>query len=82
MRRWLLTLCCSLSAFGVGSAEQIPAPVYPQLARSAKVTGVVSVLVHVGADGWLHIETKSGHPLLTRSVVAGLAQVRLSHAPF
>ena len=55
-------------------------PAYPHLARSAQVTGIVSLLLHVDADGWLRIETKSGHPLLTRSGVADLAQVRLSPA--
>jgi TonB family protein len=50
-------------------------PVYPDLARQAKVEGVVKLRVIVGKDGQvIHIEVLSGHPLLVASAIGAVQQ--------
>jgi len=43
---------------------------YPQLAKAARVSGVVELECVVGTDGHIHeVKVKSGNPLLTRAAV-------------
>lgn len=45
-------------------------PVYPALAVSARVQGVVSLSVQIGPDGKvLNVQLISGHPLLVSAAV-------------
>jgi len=45
-------------------------PAYPQLARQARVSGVVELECVVGIDGHIQeVKVKSGHPLLIRAAV-------------
>ena len=68
-----------LFAAGVGAAQEKrklvngPDPSYPEIAKVAKLSGVVKIEVIVGADGTIK-ETKviGGHPVLVESVKEAL----------
>lgn len=50
-------------------------PVYPQLARTAHVEGVVVLEGIIGVDGRIHeIKVKSGHPFLVQAAVEAVRQ--------
>jgi len=50
-------------------------PVYPALARQAKIEGVVRFSVWIGRDGRImHIEVNSGHPLLIPAALEAVKQ--------
>jgi protein TonB len=52
-------------------------PVYPSLARKARVQGLVRLSATIGTDGKLHnIRVISGHSLLTAAAVAAVQQWR------
>lgn len=52
-------------------------PLYPQIARVARISGTVELLVLIGQDGRVKsIEVLSGSPLLVASAKAGVAQWR------
>jgi TonB family protein len=64
-----------------GGAEQTPcpihrvAPVYPPLARQARIQGVVRLNVTVGKEGLVKsVELVSGHPLLARAAEEAVRQ--------
>jgi protein TonB len=50
-------------------------PVYPQLARTAHVSGTVELMGVLGVDGRIHeIKVLSGHPLLVKAAVDAVLQ--------
>jgi TonB family protein len=56
-------------------------PLYPALARTAKITGKVEVQVVTGADGKvISAQVKSGHPLLSRAVLDNVKTWRFAGA--
>ncbi|MGO9255336.1 MAG: energy transducer TonB [Bryobacteraceae bacterium] len=61
----------------VNPAEPIfrPDPVYPPIARSMRVSGVVELVGVIGADGRIkELRVKSGHPLLARAALDAVAR--------
>jgi TonB family protein len=63
--------CPSLQATPV----KIVQPVYPELAKQAKVEGKVSLRCLVGKDGAVErIEVKQGHPLLVEAAMKAVSQ--------
>ncbi len=58
------------------------APVYPTLARSMNIHGVVKVEAQVLPNGSVKdIEVKGGHPLLTQSAVTAVGHWKFEPAP-
>jgi len=59
-----------------------PEPVYPEIARIAKLTGVVKVEIVIGPDGSVR-ETRviGGHPVLVESVKGALKKWKYAPAP-
>jgi TonB family protein len=56
--------------------------VYPTLARSMNIHGVVKLEALVEANGTVKkIDVKGGHPLLTRSAVTAVGHWRFAPAP-
>jgi protein TonB len=54
--------------------RQIP-PVYPPIAKSARISGTVRLRVVVGTDGAVKDVTPiSGHPLLTKAATDAVSQ--------
>ena len=52
-----------------------PAPIYPELARRMHLSGVVKVLLTVGADGQVkNAEFQGGHPVLIDAVQVALKE--------
>jgi protein TonB len=52
-----------------------PDPIYPQLARTARVEGVVVLEGVIGVDGRIHdLKVKSGHPFLAKAAMDAVAQ--------
>jgi protein TonB len=52
-------------------------PAYPALARQAGIQGAVDLSVIIGGDGNLvHIQVKSGHPLLIPAAIEAVKQWR------
>jgi periplasmic protein TonB len=52
-------------------------PQYPQIARIARISGTVELLVLIGQDGRVKsIEVLSGNPMLAASAKAGVEQWR------
>jgi len=50
-------------------------PVYPAIARNARISGVVHLVGIIGKDGTIrNLQLISGHPLLTQSALAAVAQ--------
>lgn len=50
-------------------------PVYPPLARSARISGVVRLVGIIGKDGTIqNLQLVSGHPLLTRAAIEAVEQ--------
>jgi len=50
-------------------------PVYPPLAKQARIQGTVRLTVHIGADGTVKdIQTISGHPLLVEAATEAVKQ--------
>jgi len=50
-------------------------PVYPQLARSARISGVVRLIGIIAKDGTIqNLQVVSGHPLLTQAAVEAVRQ--------
>jgi periplasmic protein TonB len=50
-------------------------PIYPALARSARISGVVHLIGTIGKDGTIHdLQLIGGHPLLTRAAMDAVAQ--------
>ncbi len=50
-------------------------PVYPALARSARISGVVRLLGTIGEDGTIrNLQLVSGHPLLARAALEAVQQ--------
>jgi TonB family protein len=63
--------CPSLQATPV----KIVRPIYPELAKQAKVEGKVSLRCFVGKDGAVErIEVKKGHPLLSEAATRAVSQ--------
>ena len=61
----------------VNPAEPIfrPDPVYPPIARSMRVSGVVELVGVIGTDGRIkELRVKSGHPLLARAALDAVAR--------
>jgi protein TonB len=61
----------------VNPAEPIfrPDPVYPPIARSMRVSGVVELIGVIGTDGRIkELRVKSGHPLLARAALDAVAR--------
>lgn len=58
---------------------QNPAPVYPPLARQARISGLVRLDVLVGADGTVtNVTAITGHPLLVPAAMEAVRQYRYS----
>lgn len=54
-----------------------PDPIYPPIARQARIEGVVELEGVVGIDGRIHdLKVKSGHPFLVRAAVDAVLQWR------
>ena len=52
-----------------------PAPVYPRLARQARISGAVRMAVWISADGDVEgIRLMSGHPLLVKAAMDAVRQ--------
>ena len=52
-----------------------PVPVYPPLAKEARIQGTVRLTVHIGADGTVKdLQLVSGHPLLVAAAVDAVKQ--------
>jgi protein TonB len=52
-------------------------PVYPPLARSARISGSVTLQAIIGKDGTIqNLQLISGHPLLSQAALAAVAQWR------
>jgi protein TonB len=50
-------------------------PVYPQLARTARIEGVVELEGIIGIDGRIHdLKVKGGHPFLVQAAVEAVRQ--------
>jgi periplasmic protein TonB len=50
-------------------------PIYPTLARSVRVSGVVHLIGTIGKDGTIHdLRLVDGHPLLTQAAMDAVAQ--------
>jgi periplasmic protein TonB len=50
-------------------------PVYPPLARSARISGVVHLIGTIGKDGKIqNLQVVSGHPMLTRAALQAVEQ--------
>lgn len=50
-------------------------PVYPALARNARISGVVHLLGIIAKDGTIrNLQVINGHPLLTRAAVEAVSQ--------
>lgn len=57
-------------------------PVYPTLARSMNIHGVVRLLVHIAPNGTVKgVDVKGGHPLLTQSAVTAVGHWKFEAAP-
>jgi TonB family protein len=62
-----------------GRAVSLPKPAYPQLARLAKVSGMVMVQVLIDETGKvISAQSVSGHPLLRTAAVQAAQQARFS----
>ena len=64
---------------GVQAAKLItqPTPVYPALARQARVAGTVRLTAIIGRDGSIrNLQVLSGHPLLTPAALEAVKQWR------
>ena len=50
-------------------------PVYPPIARAARISGVVRLIGTIGKDGAIqNLEIVSGHPLLARAALEAVRQ--------
>ncbi len=50
-------------------------PVYPPIARSARISGVVRLIGTIGKDGAIqNLEIVSGHPMLARAALEAVRQ--------
>jgi len=50
-------------------------PIYPPLARSARISGTVHLIGTIGKDGTIHdLQLIGGHPLLTHAAMEAVAQ--------
>jgi TonB family protein len=83
----LLAVVFSLSACGQenGSNRRLverSAPVYPALARSMGLTGIVKIEAVVAPDGGVKsTEVKGGHPVLAQAAVNAVRKWRWEPAP-
>ncbi len=63
----LAAACISVSASNDSPVLGADMPLYPVLARTAKITGRVEIQVETDADGKvISAQLKSGHPVLAR----------------
>jgi protein TonB len=54
-----------------------PAPLYPPLARMARIQGTVRLQAVIGTNGTIqNLQVLSGHPLLVNSAMQAVAQWR------
>ena len=52
-----------------------PVPIYPPLAKQARIQGTVSLAVHIAADGTVKdLQVISGHPLLVEAAIDAVKQ--------
>ncbi|MBN1567778.1 MAG: energy transducer TonB [Acidobacteria bacterium] len=82
----LLFICCQFALYGQvkldqNAAEALllerPIPVYPQLARRARVEEIVKLFITVSESGFVkNYGVISGHPLLTESAIQSVMQSR------
>lgn len=50
-------------------------PEYPQIAKSARISGVVRLIGTIGKDGTIqNLQVVSGHPMLTRAALEAVRQ--------
>ena len=50
-------------------------PIYPPLAKQARVSGVVELMGVLGVDGRIHeVRVLRGHPLLVRAAIEAVLQ--------
>jgi protein TonB len=50
-------------------------PVYPPIARTARISGVVRLIGTIGKDGSIqNLEIVSGHPMLARAALEAVRQ--------
>jgi TonB family protein len=70
-------------AFDSGRKVLIKAPaIYPTLARSMNIHGVVKVEAQVAPNGTVkNVEVKGGHPLLTQSAVTAVGHWKFEPSP-
>jgi len=71
----------SIQRYRVGGKVQLaepvfrPEPVYPPLARSMRIGGVVELIAVIGTDGRVKdLRLKSGHPLLARAALDAVSR--------
>lgn len=75
----LAATCISASTTNDSPVLGADMPLYPALARTAKITGKVEVQVVTGADGKvISAQVKNGHPLLSRAVLENVKTWRFS----
>jgi TonB family protein len=71
-------VACLLSAAALGqehkiSVQKFEPPVYPQIARQARITGEVKLALNVAADGSVtDVKVLSGHPMLIQSAITSV----------
>ena len=88
MKRLTKTLCLSLvvpllAALAATQANlggvrlvELADPVYPPLARQARITGVVLVKIRIDQDGTTQAVVLSGHPVLREAALTSAQQSR------
>jgi len=77
----LAPVCVYVSASNDSPVLGADMPLYPVLARTAKITGKVEVQVVTDADGKvMSAQVKSGHPLLSRAVLDNVKTWRFAGA--
>ena len=60
-----------------GMRERMVSPIYPPLAKAARVSGAVVLQAVIGKDGTIqHLKALSGHPMLIPSAIEAVSQWR------
>jgi protein TonB len=58
-----------------GLLERKVSPIYPALAKAARISGVVILQAVIGKDGSIeHLKAVSGHPMLVQSAIEAVSQ--------
>jgi TonB family protein len=77
----LAATCISVAATNDSPVLGADMPLYPVMARTAKITGKVEIQVVTGADGKvISAQLKNGHPLLARAALDNVKTWRFAGA--